>query len=80
LYDATQLTLEIEDVISKLSETIGRIQVTKGFSKVLKQEQLEGVYCAALKLCTAVTEYLAKAIIYLEDQSLGIIHSEIPLM
>lgn len=33
------------------------------------------VYCAALKLCTAVTEYLAKAIIYLEDQSLGIVTS-----
>ena len=59
-------------MVSKLSEIIRQVQVTKGFSKVLDPEQLEDVECKALRLSAAVTEYLAKVILFLEEGSLTI--------
>jgi hypothetical protein len=58
-------------MISKLSETIRQVQVTKGFSAVLDQEKLDDVECKALRLSAAVTEYLAKAILYIEENRPG---------
>jgi hypothetical protein len=42
------------------------VEVTEGFSEVLDEAQLDEVYCAALLLSASVTEYLVKAIVYLE--------------
>ena len=42
------------------------MEVTEGFSEVLDDAQLDEVYCSALFLSASVTEYLAKAIAYLE--------------
>jgi hypothetical protein len=47
--------------------------VTEGFSAVLDDKQLDHVYCAALRLSTAVTEYLTKAILYLEGKNSTIV-------
>ena len=69
LYDAGQLATEVEDAIKTLSDIIKRAQVTEGFSEGLDDKQLDEVYCAALRLSTAVTEYLTKAIIYLEGST-----------
>jgi hypothetical protein len=43
------------------------VEVTEGFKEVLTEAQLDEVYCAALILSACVTEYLAKAIVYLEE-------------
>ena len=72
MYDAAQLAEEIEEAISNLGLTIGRIQVTEGFLEVLDAAQLNEVDCAALRLSLAVTKYLTKAIIYLENTRLSI--------
>jgi hypothetical protein len=71
LNDAGKKAEDIEKVISTLSETIQHAQITEGFSDVLDSEQLDVVYCAAIRLSTAVTEYLAKAIVYFEDKDLS---------
>lgn len=71
LYDAGKLATEVEDAIKMLSDTIQSIQVTEGFSEVLDDKQLDEVYCAAMRLSTAVTEYLTKAILYLESNKRG---------
>lgn len=60
------LAADLEEVIRKLSETLERIQVTKGFKEVLTPAQLEEVYCYALILATCVTDYLTKVIVYLD--------------
>lgn len=64
---------EIESIISELSEIIRQVQVTKGFSTVLDKEQLDDVECKALRLSAAITEYLSKAILYLEKNHSGIL-------
>lgn len=51
--------------MSELCEAIECVQMTEGFSDVLTDEQLDDVYCAALKLSAAVTEYMANSIEYL---------------
>jgi len=66
VYDAAQLVTEIEGAIANLTSTMRRIEVTQGFSEVLDEAQLDEVYCAAVILSASVTEYLAKAIEYLE--------------
>jgi hypothetical protein len=63
------LATEVEDAIKTLSDTIEGAQATEGFSAVLDDRQLDTVYCAALRLSTAVTEYLTKAILYLESKN-----------
>lgn len=65
MYDAGQKVTEVELAISKLSDTVQCITVTEGFSEVLDAEQLDELYCAALKLSAAVLDYIAKAIEYL---------------
>ena len=65
------MAAEVEDAIKTLSETIRDAQVTDGFSEVLDEKQLDEVHCAALKLSTAITEYLAKAILFLESNKRG---------
>ena len=62
---------DVENVVSTLSATIHRVQVTEGFSDVLDYKQLDDVYCAAIKLSTAVTEYLGMAIVYFENKNLS---------
>jgi hypothetical protein len=63
------LATEVEDAIKTLSDTIEGAQATEGFSAVLDDRQLDTVYCAALRLSTAIAEYLTKAILYLESKS-----------
>jgi len=60
------LAADLEEAIKTLSATLERIQVTEGFNEVLTESQLDDVYCAALILAACVTEYLAKAIAYLD--------------
>jgi hypothetical protein len=59
----------VDESLSFLSEAIHRVHVTEGFSEVLNEKQLDDVYCAALNLSTAVTEYLILAIQYFTDNS-----------
>ena len=66
LYDAVQFAAELENTIASLSEVIQRVEVTEGFNEVLTESQLDGVYCSALVLSAAITEYLTKTIGYLE--------------
>ena len=63
--------MNIETMISTLSETLRSAQVTKGFSEVLDKSQLYEVEYRAIRLSTAVTEYLAKAIKYLSNRNPG---------
>lgn len=67
-----QLAEELEEAIKTLTAILERIQVTEGFKDVLTDAQLDEVYCAALILAACVTDYLARAIAYL-DGSLGTI-------
>lgn len=55
-----------------LSDAIRPISVTEGFRNVLSPKQLDNVDCAALELSAAVTEYLALAIQYFTDKSIGV--------
>jgi hypothetical protein len=63
-----------------LADTIHSIHVTEGFSKVLNEEQLDSVDCAALHLSATVTEYLAMTIVYYTDKSIGHDHDVSDLM
>ena len=65
------MAAEVEVAMKTLSDTLRDAQVTDGFSEVLDEKQLDEVHCAALRLSTAVTEYLAKAILYLESNKRG---------
>jgi hypothetical protein len=67
------LAADLEEAIRKLSVTLEHIQVTEGFQEVLTEAQLEEVYSCALILAACVTDYLAKAIAYL-DAGIGILH------
>ena len=66
------LAADLEEAIKTLSATLERIQVTEGFDEVLTPAQLDEVYCAALTLAACVTDYLARAIAYL-DGGMGIV-------
>ena len=59
----------VDESLSFLSEAIHRVHVTEGFSEVLNEKQLDDVYCAALNLSAAVTEYLTLAIQYFTDKN-----------
>jgi hypothetical protein len=61
----------VEEALTSLSSAISRIKVTEGFRDVLQQHQLDEVDCAAINLSAAVTEYLAIAIQYFADNSIG---------
>jgi hypothetical protein len=65
------MAAEVEDAMKALSDTIRDAQVTDGFSEVLDEKQLDEVHCAALRLSAAITEYLAKAILFLESNKRG---------
>jgi hypothetical protein len=65
------LAADLEEAIKTLSVTLMRIEVTEGFSEVLTPAQLDEVYCSALALAACVTDYLAKAVAYL-DGGVGI--------
>jgi hypothetical protein len=67
LYAAGNLATEVEDAVKTLSDIIRDVQVTDGFREVLNEEQLDDVYCAALKLSIAVVKYFAKVIDYFES-------------
>jgi len=67
------LATDVEDAIKALSDTIRYTEVTEGFEEILDDKQLDEVHCGALRLSAAIAEYLAKAIIYLEGNKLGII-------
>jgi hypothetical protein len=54
-----------------LYDAIHRVQVTRGFSDILNEAQLDDVNCAALNLSAVVTEYLTMAIEYFMENSLG---------
>lgn len=60
-----------------LSDAIHRVQVTKGFSDILNEGQLDDVNCAALNLSAVVTEYLTMAIEYFMENSLGELTSNV---
>jgi tripartite-type tricarboxylate transporter receptor subunit TctC len=62
--------MEADNSIAFLSEAIRRVQVTDGFSNILSERQLNGVYIAALDLSAAVAEYLAMVITYFTDKSI----------
>ena len=66
MYDAVQRTVEVEEAASRLTETLDRVEVTEEFSEVLGNKQIDEVYCSALALSAAITEYLTIAIMYLE--------------
>ena len=70
-YDAGQKATEMEGILTFLSDSIHVIQVTDGFRDVLKPRQLDDADCAALNLSSAVTVYLAMAIQYFNDESIG---------
>jgi hypothetical protein len=70
-YNAGQKAEEVDSALEFLADAIHSIHVTEGFSEVLNEEQLDGVDCAALQLSAAVTEYLAMAIVYYTDKSIG---------
>jgi len=55
-----------------LLEAIRPIRVTEGFRDVLSPKQLDEVDCAAIALSAAVTDYLALAIQYFTDKTIGI--------
>jgi hypothetical protein len=67
-----ELAETLETAIKTLSETLEHIQVTEGFKEVLTPAQLEDVDCAALNLAACVTDYMAKAVAYL-DGGMGIV-------
>lgn len=66
-----QLVAEIEEAVANLSSVIRRVEVTEGFREVLDNSQLDEVEYAAIILSIAVTEYLVKAILFLEGNHLG---------
>ena len=72
MYDAIQLVTEIEEAVTHLSSAIRRVEVTDGFREVLDNAQLDEVECAAAVLSTAVTDYLTRAISFLEGTHLNI--------
>lgn len=57
----------------KLSEILERVQATEGLSDVLNETQQKRVKYAGLQLTAAVTQYLAKAILYFEDDTLSML-------
>jgi hypothetical protein len=61
----------VEDALVFLSDAISHIKVTEGFRNVLEDRQLDEVDCAAINLSATVTEYLAMAIEYFTDKTLG---------
>jgi len=64
-------TDDIKSTLSFLLDSLQRIRVTEGFSEVLKEKELEDIYCAALNLSAAVSDYLALAMKYLIDANFG---------
>ena len=70
-YNAGQTAVEINGTLLFLSDAIHRVQVTKGFSDVLNDKQLDDVNCAALNLSAVVTEYLTMATEYFMENSIG---------
>jgi hypothetical protein len=67
---AEQIAKEVDETISFLSEAIHHIQVTDSFADVLDENQLEEVYCRALNLSAAVTEYIVIAIIFFTQKGI----------
>jgi selenophosphate synthase len=70
-YDSGTLAEQVNADLSFLSNAIHRVQTTSTFMDILDMDQLDEVYCAALNLSAAVTDYLTMAIKYFTAKSTG---------
>ena len=71
MYDAQNLTAEVEDAMKGLLGMIEDVEITERLSEVLDEQQIEKVRSAALRLSTAITIYVTKVILYVERNTHG---------
>jgi hypothetical protein len=71
VYNNNEKAEEIGDTLRLLSYSIHNVQTTDALKAILSLRQLDDVYCAALYLSAAITEYLTIAIKFYTKLSLG---------